>query len=228
MQLHGSTRPFLRCVEIVTQYRVTNRPHVNADLVGSAGLKPAGNQSGNRPKPLQDLIVRHRFHPLVWPVSHTMPRRIGVEHNPAVDRPFLPEDGPLNHSQVLSLDIMGLEQALKGFQALGSFGKRNRPRGVAVKPVNDANVRKSFLPDAEISLHPGGQRIRLMRGRGKRENTEWLVDDQNVGVFIDHFERNTHHPPQLRAVRVVDQHVGGRNRAAGFIAPDPIHIHPTC
>ena len=139
--------------------------HVDADLVRPARLQPAGDERGDRREPLDDPVMRDRALPLVRPARHAPAEVAPVGHEGEVDRAGRRPDAALDDGEVLALDVVGLEQLLKGPHGVGRPGQGERPGGVHVEPVDDADERPGqAVADRQVLARALDQGVALAVG----------------------------------------------------------------
>jgi hypothetical protein len=155
-------------IDGIADDRQSDGGQVDADLMGPAGLEPAGHERGAAAEPLEDAVVRHRVAAFVI-VGHAGTAVAAVSDEGSVDPAGVEVGRALNHRQILALDGVGLEQRLQSAEGFGRAGKDQGPRGVFVEPVDDPEIGPSTVAELEVAARSFPERVALAVGRGDRE-----------------------------------------------------------
>src|SRR5262249_48671628 len=155
-------------IDGIADDRQSEGGQVDADLMGPAGLEPAGNERGAAPEPLEDAVVRHRMAAFVI-VGHAATATAAVGDEGYVDPAGVEVGRALNHRQILALDGVGLEQRLQSAEGFGRAGKDQGPGGVFVESVDDPDIGPSAIAELEVPAGSFPERDALAVGRGDRK-----------------------------------------------------------
>jgi hypothetical protein len=102
-------------------------------------------------------------------------------------------DLPDKHAGILALDLVSLEHVCERGIGFGVPGEQDEPRRGLIQSVMEPDV---VIVGLQEFIKPGGTRTRILAGQSKR-----LVDDQDVGIFMDHTpSRGAHPPPTARTI----------------------------
>ena len=168
--------------------------------MGAAGLQLAGQQRGDRlavtaVESFRNLPMRHGL-PAKFADRHLLPRmRMAVDrriHGAALAVRKPPGKRPIAAPHRAGAAVVG---ELRGQRLVGAvvLGRHHQPGGVLVEPVHDA--RPLYPADAGKAAaamrdQRVDQRAGLMARGGMHHKALGLVDDDDVVVLVDDFERD--------------------------------------
>ncbi len=224
-------------VDAISQHGVSRGREVDSDLMGAPRLELDGDERRTRER-LENAVPRHgALAPLARP-RHRAPPEVAVAREGRV------EDAgrrrcSFHDRDVLAFDLVALEALLQKSERLARPGEDQSPGGLAVEPVDDADVRPPAVPVLQVERDAREQRVLLALGRGHGEQSRGLLDDDQVGVLVEHGKARAHAVARraagmVRKVRAVgdlrpglvlrhapDVHAAGADRLARGAAREP-------
>ena len=184
------TRPReLGPVDAVSHDRVPGGGEVNPDLMGPAGLGPNANVGGagepfDRLEP-RDRALAFLARPRDRAAQPGLAHEIRVEGAPR-------RQGAFHQRDVLAVDRVAPEALLEGVERGAIAREDQRPRGLLVQTVHDACVGAAAVAVLEVVDGAGPERVLLARLGRHGQESGGLVDDQDVGVLVEHREASAH------------------------------------
>ena len=183
-------------VDFVTQDRVMHGGHVDADLMGPAGLEDTFHVRVV-PEAFQDAYVRHSGLP--GGVHGHLLAVLRVPADRAVDRELLLPDPVMDDRQVLPADAVFLELRRDGGVGRVVLADDERACRVAVDAVHDAGPQDAVDPGQgagpglriQAVMHDGvHERAVPVARRGVNDHALGLIYDEDVVVLIEDVERD--------------------------------------
>ncbi len=124
-----------RSIDLISQQRVTDRCHVNADLMGTACFQTAFDVCETA-KPLQHPVVGNRRLAVLFVDRHFLPvHRVapdGAVDGTLIFLQVIPDDGPVAPGNRMFLQLL-----CQTLMCLIVFADDNGTGGIPVDPVND-------------------------------------------------------------------------------------------
>ena len=213
-------------VDRLADDRMAHLGQVDADLVGPPGFQPAGDQRGNRAKPLDDPEVGHSVLPFTGHPRDAPAEVAPVDHERLVDRPGFAADRALDHGEVLPLDVVVAKEVLEGPHRPGRPRQGKRSRRILVEPVDHADKGSpGAVAVGEVARRPRDQGIFLLLGGRLAEQACRLHHDQDVGIFVEDMQSPGHFAEPGPAGEVGEVGVG-LDLAAGLVAAVAGEVDP--
>ena len=133
--------PGARPVDRVDDDRVSDLGQIDADLVGPAGLEPAGHLAGNLAEALDDLEVSHGGKTLGKDAGNPVAAVAAIGNQGHIDPARGGQEHPLDDRQVVPLNGVGAKHGLEKAEATGGRDQQDHARGVLIQPMDDSEVR---------------------------------------------------------------------------------------
>src|SRR5262245_47002270 len=192
--------PEAGAVDGITDERMADRGKVDPDLVGAAGLEPAGEQARYRCAVRAGVAFEHlpmgERRAAVRPYRHFV-AGVRVTADRPVDRaprPLRrpPDEGEVAATQGPRATVVGELPAQRLMRAVG-LGDHHHPGGVLVEAMPEAGpLDAAESGQALTAMGDEGvdQRAAAVAGGGMDDQSGRLVDDDDLLVLEQHLERN--------------------------------------
>ena len=211
-----------RAVDGVADDGVPDRGEMHPDLVRSPRLEAKRDEGRRRHRP-EHPVMRHRPDSGLPPARRSAASIARVANEVETDRSGGLRDASFDERHVLALDVVAPEEFLEAVERLAGARENDRAGGFLVEAVDDSHVGALAVPVLEVGVDPRKERVLLVGLRREREEARRLVDDDDVGVFVEDGELR----PDVsdRGPVDVERHSRGvRNVAAALAAGRPVDV----
>src|SRR5579864_8729545 len=142
-------------VHAVADHGVAELGKMDADLVRSTSLEPAGQKSCDGAEPLDNTEVGDGLPTQSGLASDAAPQVCAFSDEGETNGAGLAIHLALDHGQILPLDVVRLEQSLKSPLCCVRAGKNERSRGFFIEPMDHAQEGTSPITQPQEAARAG-------------------------------------------------------------------------